>query len=204
VLRFYGYGNDTSSTEDEDFYKVNANQFLLYPSFRIPFAGKGLLTLGPAVKYTQSDESKDQYINVVRPYGVGNFGEVALQGVLSWDGRDSVVFPRRGVFAAVRGTYFPQAWDVRSDFGQVNGNVNTYFTAGRVATLALREPPRPAGPPPPAEAARAEDTEVESLEVSGGTGTIFQIAGSADEAATTVIWVTQDDGDQVEPAEGPI
>jgi len=138
VLRFYGYGNDTSSTEDEDFYKVNANQFLLYPSFRIPFAGKGLLTLGPAVKYTQSDESKDQYINVVRPYGVGNFGEVALQGVLSWDGRDSVVFPRRGVFAAVRGTYFPQAWDVRSDFGQVNGNVNTYFTAGRVATLALR------------------------------------------------------------------
>lgn len=73
-----------------------------------------------------------------------------------------------------------------------------------IATLALREPPRPAGPPPPAEAARAEDTEVESLEVSGGTGTIFQIAGSADEAATTVIWVTQDDGDQVEPAEGPI
>jgi hypothetical protein len=139
VLRFYGYGNESEVTNTkDDFYKVNATQFLLYPSFKIPFAGKGLFTLGPALKYTQSDESKDQFINEVKPYGVGHFGQVALHGVLSWSGQDNLVFPRKGVFAAVRGSYFPKTWDVTSDFGQVNGNINAYLSAGRTLTLALR------------------------------------------------------------------
>ena len=139
VLRFYGYGNDTAATAGpDDFYKVNANQFVLYPSFKVPFAEKGLLTLGPAAQYTQSDLDQRQFINEARPYGVGDFGQVALRGVLSWDGRDNAVFPRKGAFAAVRGTYFPGLWDVTSDFGEVDGNVNAYVSAGRVVTLALR------------------------------------------------------------------
>jgi hypothetical protein len=139
VLRFYGYGNDLEApAADQDFYKVNAQQLLLYPTFAVPFGKRGLLTIGPALKYTKSNETKDQFINEAKPYGVGRFGEVALHGVLSWDGRDSAVFPRHGYFAAVRGTYFPKAWDVESDFGQVNGNVNGYLSAGRVLTLALR------------------------------------------------------------------
>lgn len=139
VLRFYGIGNETTTPSgSQDFNKVNANQFLLYPAFKVPFSGKGLFSLGPAAKYTQNDQGKNQLINVVRPYGAGDYGSLALQGVLSWDGRDSAVFPRKGVFAAARASYFPQIWDVTSGFSQVNGNVNTYFSAGRAVTLALR------------------------------------------------------------------
>ena len=139
VLRFYGFGNETgASAADQSFYKVNARQTLLYPTFRVPFGKRGTLTIGPAMKYTQSDESKDQYINQVQPYGWGKFGALAVHTVLSVEGRDSTVVPRRGFLAAVRGTYFPKAWDVESGFGQVNGNLNGYFSAGRVATLALR------------------------------------------------------------------
>lgn len=138
VLRFYGFGNDTPAADDQDFNKVSANQYVLYPSFKVPFAEKGLLTFGPVAKYTQSDEGEDQFINVVKPYGVGSFGELAVHGVLSWDGRDNGIFPRKGVFAAARATYFPQIWDVASDFGEVDGNVNAYLSAGRTLTLALR------------------------------------------------------------------
>jgi hypothetical protein len=138
VLRFYGFGNETTAPEDQDFNKVNANQFVLYPSFKVRFASKALLTLGPGLKYTESDEGADQFINTAKPYGVGKFGEVALHGILSWDGRDNPVFPRRGLFAAARASYFPQAWDVTSDFGQVNGNVNAYLSAGKVVTVAMR------------------------------------------------------------------
>ncbi len=139
VLRFYGFGNDTlAGSEDQDFFKVNANQFVLHPTFKVPFGEKGLLSLGPAAKYTQSDQDKIQLINAVQPYGVGDYGAFALHGVLTWDGRDNQVFPRKGVFAAARATYFPKMWDVTSDFGQVNGNLNAYLSAGRVVTLALR------------------------------------------------------------------
>jgi hypothetical protein len=109
VLRFYGFGNETTAPEDQDFNKVNANQFVLYPTFKVRFARKGLLTLGPGLKYTQSDESADQFINTAKPYGVGEFGEVALHGILSWDGRDNTIFPRKGLFAAARASYFPKA-----------------------------------------------------------------------------------------------
>ena len=63
-----------------------------------------------------------------------------------------------------------------------------------VPVAAPAEPPRP-------EVVDA-DAEVESLEVVGGTGTVFHIPrdDGDDDAPTTVIWVTRDD-----PApEGPI
>jgi len=139
VLRFYGFGNDTPAPDDDDdFYKVDATQYLLYPTFKLPFAEKGLATVGPVIKYTKNDENADQFINATRPYGWGTYGALALHGILSWDGRDNAVFPRKGVFAAVRGTYFAKAWDVDSDFGAVDGNVNVYLSAGRAATFAFR------------------------------------------------------------------
>lgn len=38
----------------------------------------------------------------------------------------------------MRGTWFAQAWDVDSDFGQVNGNINGYLPLGGALTLAAR------------------------------------------------------------------
>jgi hypothetical protein len=139
VLRFYGFGNETqAAADDQNYYKANSGQLLLYPSFHLPFGKRGTFTIGPAMKYTDNNETKDQYINQVQPYGWGKFGEVGVHTVLSWEGRDNKVFPRRGFFAAARGTYFAKAWDVESDFGEVDGNLNGYFSAGRAATLALR------------------------------------------------------------------
>jgi len=138
VLRFYGFGNETPVTRDQEFYEVTANQYLVYPTYKVAIAGNGLLIIGPAAKYTQTDESHDQFINVAQPYGVGNFGAFAVHGILSWDGRDNIVFPRTGIFAAVRGSYFAKAWDVENDFSEVNGNVNAYLSSGQTATLAVR------------------------------------------------------------------
>jgi hypothetical protein len=138
VLRFYGFGNETVPDADEDFTKVNANQAVVLPTFQQPLGRRGLLLVGPLVKYTENDTDELQLVNALAPYGSGTFGELGLHGMLAWDGRDSALFPRKGVFAAVRGTYFPEAWDVESHFGQVNGNVNAYLSAGTAATLALR------------------------------------------------------------------
>ncbi len=138
VLRFYGFGNETAPAADEDFNKVGANQFLVLPTFQQPLGRRGLLVVGPLAKYSENERDEVQLVNALAPYGSGSFGELAVHGMLAWDGRDSALFPRRGVFAAVRGTYFPEAWDVLSHFGQVNGNVNAYLSAGTAATLALR------------------------------------------------------------------
>jgi hypothetical protein len=138
VLRFHGLGNETEANRGRDFYRVEANQVLVYPTFTLPLGARSSLTVGPALKYTRTEEDEPDLINEAKPYGVGAFGQVALHGVLLFDGRDSAVFPRRGVFLAARGTIFPRVWDALETFGETNGTVAAYVSGGKRATLALR------------------------------------------------------------------
>ncbi|HEY6553886.1 MAG TPA: hypothetical protein VI669_11060, partial [Vicinamibacteria bacterium] len=138
VLRFHGLGNTTEANRDRDFYRVDANQVLVYPTFTLPLGARGSVTVGPALKYTKTEQDDPDLVNEARPYGVGEFGQVALHGVLLFDGRDSAMFPRRGVFLAARGTLFPGVWDVERTFGETNGTAAAYLSAGKRATLALR------------------------------------------------------------------
>jgi len=138
TLRFYGIGNETANTQDKDFYGVEADQFVLYPTFTLPLGKRFSFTIGPALKYTHSDEGRDEFVNEIKPYGVGEFGEIAAHGVVLFDGRDNRMFPRRGVFLALRGTFFPKAWDVEETFGETNATAAAYLSGGKRATLALR------------------------------------------------------------------
>ena len=106
--------------------------------FHMPFGKRGTLSIGPALKYTDTNEGKDQYVNTVNPYGSGQLRRAGGARRPLLGGSRQQVFPRRGFFTAVRGSYFPKAWDAESAFGQVNGNLNGYFSAGRAVTLALR------------------------------------------------------------------
>jgi hypothetical protein len=140
TLRFYGIGNATSAGGNaaSDTFRVSADQVLVHPTFTMPLGKWTSLSAGPFLKYTRNDAAKAELINVARPYGTGSFGELALHAVLLVDGRDHVLFPRRGVLLAARGTFFPPAWDVDEAFGEVNATAAGYLSAGRRLTLALR------------------------------------------------------------------
>ena len=94
-----------------------------------------------------------------------------------------------------------------------------YFATGAVAAAAgallmlYLRPPRDkvviqtkyvevAAPAPAVIASEKVDAEVESLEVNGGTGTVFHIPkddADDDDAPTTVIWVTRDEPGPEDP-----
>ena len=138
TLRFYGFGNETRASGSRDFNRVSADQILVHPTFSLPLGKRTSITFGPALKYTTNDENAAELVNQARPYGAGSFGELALNGGLAFDGRDSRMFPRRGLFLAVRGTLFPRAWDVQETFGEANVSVAGYLSGGDRVTLALR------------------------------------------------------------------
>lgn len=88
--------------------------------------------------------------------------------------------------------------------GEYRGQVLTgVATAGAVAALFLVLRPthvvtktvyQKVVPEPPALImAKATPTEIESLDVTGGTGSVFTIEADGDDGETTVIWVTPDD-----------
>lgn len=138
VLRFYGFGNETRNTGDKDFFKVSANQVLVLPTFNLPLGRRGSASIGPLLKYTETEEDRDQFIELDKPYGIEGFGEVGAFAAVVVDGRDHPLFPRKGALLALRGAVFPKAWDVEDAFGQVNAEARAYLSAGKALTLALR------------------------------------------------------------------
>jgi hypothetical protein len=154
VLRYYGFGNETTSEESDDFYKVRQRSFTLLPSLTLPVGQEVELTLAPALQYSKTREG-DQLIDLDAPYGSGSFGQVggwarlrldtrkALQtgtSTLRLPGSGSEGYPVGGAFVELKGAAFPKAWDVESAYGWVEGSASTYLPAGSRgrATLALR------------------------------------------------------------------
>jgi hypothetical protein len=69
---------------------------------------------------------------------------------------------------------------------------------GKIEIVKTKEPVQVL--PPAVVTASAEETNVDDLDVQGGTGMVFQVPSkNADAPATTVIWVTEDS-----TTEGPI
>jgi outer membrane protein assembly factor BamA len=139
VLRYYGLGNDTANNGDNDFYKAEANQILLFPALAWPLdkSKRTAIGIGPVLRYSQNDEGQNTFIETDQPFGFPEFGQVGIRSIFAHDSRDNRQFPRKGAFVGVRGTYWPAVWDAQSSFGEVDANANVYV-GGKFATLAVR------------------------------------------------------------------
>lgn len=130
VLRFYGLGNETSSTPGEDFFRVEQNHVSISPSVHF---GTGNLDLevGAIAKRTNTSTPEDTFVGQTRPYGVGVFGQAGLHAKLTLGRRD----PGRTTSAYLwtGGAYYPKVWDVESAFGDVEGQAAVFFSPARVA-----------------------------------------------------------------------
>jgi hypothetical protein len=141
ILRYYGPGNESVSLADEDQNKVKQRQYALLPALSIDL-GKGTsLTVGPEVHYSTTVFEEGQLIDAVRPYGSEDLGELGGRLAFLLDRSDQPGYPRRGAILRGQARAFPGIWNVRSAFGEVDGDLSTYLTPGRslrVPTLALR------------------------------------------------------------------
>ena len=140
ILRFYGFGNETSDELGDNFYKVRQRQYALAPAVTFPLAGKLEATIAPVVKYASTRDEEGSLIGEQPPYGAGEFGQVGGLARLELDTRDNERLPTRGLHLQADGTFYPKAWDVTEEFGGVWGEASTYLTArgSHQTTLSLR------------------------------------------------------------------
>jgi hypothetical protein len=141
VLRFYGFGNETPDLEG-DASRVRAIQFLAYPSYNAALGARTLFRIGPLFKQNKvrrdKAEEDSSFVFLTQPYGYGNFAAWGAHADAVYDSRDNGAFPRKGIVLAARGTVYPKGLDAEETFGEANGNVNAYVSAGKVLTVALR------------------------------------------------------------------
>jgi hypothetical protein len=141
IFRFYGFGNETTSNKDDDFYKIQLRRYYLDLSFHLPLASSLSLSLGPIIKYSTTNMSQDNFISIIRPYGAGKFGQIGVHGRLSFDTRNNKSAATHGTHIFLDGKYFPALWDVESDFGYIRIESSIFLTGSSIPlqpTLALR------------------------------------------------------------------
>ncbi len=141
VVRFHGFGNETSATGSNEFYRVNQVDYLLAPGITFPLARHFELTAGPQLHYSRTDFEQNRFISIARPYGSGNFGAASVGADMRFDTRNRSNAATHGALLTAGGSYFPAVFDVESNFGEVHGEAATYFTADSLPlapTLALR------------------------------------------------------------------
>jgi hypothetical protein len=129
VLRFHGFGNEISAPEKSEFYRVNETELSLAPSYTFPLAPRTDFTLGPILKYSDTNLDQDRFITAARPYGAGQFGRLGVAGSLEYDGRNRPTAATRGAYAGVGGSFYPGALDVEEAFGEIHAVATTYLTA---------------------------------------------------------------------------
>ena len=139
-LHFYGYGNETEASEDEDFYKVKHTQYVLEPSLLLPVGQHWTATLQVNAQYKRTDLEPDRYITTAPPYGAEDFFQAGAGAGLSIDTRDSDVDPTGGVRFAFDGNVYPPIGAVETTFGEVHGEAALYqpLPIPTTPTLALR------------------------------------------------------------------
>lgn len=139
IIRYHGFGNETSSDLPSAFYEVAQRQYSFEPGYRFE-TGAFDLTVGPVVKYATTSFDHPTLLELERPYGTGDFGQVGARLGFLFDRRDHPQAASRGLYLAAEGAVYPKAWDVEETFGQAQGEAGVYATAPMVLkpTLALR------------------------------------------------------------------
>ena len=140
VLRFYGFGNETPDTGQTSFYRAYEHQYLLSAAVGLSVGRHVMLRTGPVLKYSTTDLTRPTLISQLRPYGSGDIGRVGAEAAVTFDSRDNVAAPTRGVRLSLGGSVYPAAWSLASTFGEIHGEAATYLTARLPLqpTLALR------------------------------------------------------------------
>jgi hypothetical protein len=138
VLKFFGYGNETTRIDDTEFYDSGQWLFSLAPSFVVPVTPRSNFKIGPSVKYVATDLTGNRFLAQTQPYGSQGFGQVGAQTSVAYDTRDSWRFATRGVLLTGGASFYPAVWDAEEAFGDFNGSAATYFTPVPSLTIGVR------------------------------------------------------------------
>jgi hypothetical protein len=140
VVRFHGFGNETSITGNNAYYRVTQDQFSIAPSLMLPLGPPLTLALGPTLKYVSTDHRPGRFLATVNPYGSGEFGELGAQVSLLLDTRNRGTAATHGLAIELGGAVHPAWWDVREAFGEAHGEAAVYLSppAPLDPTLSLR------------------------------------------------------------------
>ncbi|MFC2156464.1 ShlB/FhaC/HecB family hemolysin secretion/activation protein [Acidobacteriota bacterium] len=138
ILRFYGYGNESSSDEADSYYKVNQKHVTFIPEIHIAFSRGFELCFGPELKILSTIDQANTKFSSLDPYGSGHFNQVGLQMNFNLQTEKFPDSPTRLFQFFGKGSLYPGLFDVEKSFGSVQGNIVLNIPLIRRLALSFR------------------------------------------------------------------
>jgi hypothetical protein len=136
-LRFYGFGNETTSDGSDDFYKIRQRMISIFPALHYSFNPSFEIYSGLQFKYSAAKDDPNTLIGQIRPYGYKNFTQVGFHLGFKWDTRNPLKASDPGFRAEAEGFVYPKGVTVKSTFSGVEGEAAAYISLARPLILAL-------------------------------------------------------------------
>jgi hypothetical protein len=96
VVRFFGYGNETQQTRDEDFYEAQVRELAFGAGISVSSHPKLVFKAGPFISFGSTDTTNStSLVGQQKPYGSGSFSFAGLDGTLEYSTLQSARAPVR-------------------------------------------------------------------------------------------------------------
>ncbi|MCG6928252.1 MAG: hypothetical protein LJF30_23450 [Acidobacteria bacterium] len=154
-LHFFGFGNETPDIGDRNIYSVNQTLYRITPTVNWSSGKEFEILVGVGVQFSQ-EKDENSLIDLLRPYGWGDFGQLNLVTALEWDSRGRKAGGMQAMmtgetqledggarrrYTGLRvvggGQYSPGVWDLEEPFGGVQGSVSGYLGLGPTERVVL-------------------------------------------------------------------
>ncbi|NKB87242.1 MAG: hypothetical protein GKS06_03355 [Acidobacteria bacterium] len=146
-LRYYGLGNDTEEAGDADFYRIRQTQLAAEGRAAFWAGESATLTAGAIVRWTRTQEERDEFIAFDRPYGIEDTFQAGVVAGFNFNNRrhpterelkgsdDALRFGPSplgvGYTFDANAHYYPETGGLRSDYGFVNASATASYLLGR-------------------------------------------------------------------------
>ncbi len=138
VVRYFGFGNETRITEDDDFYRVEAHELSLGLAAEVSSHPELVFTVGPLLSLGTTDTAgTETLVGTDQPYGSGQFHFVGIQSRFDYAGLRSVRDGLR-LRTSLEAVAAPGWMDVdRGGFTRVSGEGRLLWGFGSTRRLVL-------------------------------------------------------------------
>ena len=152
IVRFYGFGNETSDEQEDAFFRVRNRQVRFGTSIRRNFLNDAIRIAGGLWFQHSSTQVGDRLIDQLQPFGAGEFSAAGAQLHLTFDTRESIKqegslalpfhqnvaagYPTSGFLIDIKGRVAPPILDSTNTWGRVSGSAAAFFSffeGGRLA-----------------------------------------------------------------------
>ncbi len=130
---FYGIGNNTPRTLDDNDHRARQSHFELAPSVSFLPTDHLTLTVGPELRYWDTERSPLFFAQTV-PYGSGPFGTLSAAGSVVYDSRSITVVDSAGFRVALSGRGVPAWWNADHAYATGHAEAAGFVILGTIPT----------------------------------------------------------------------